>query len=376
MTTETIAIDSLSKSYPREQVLRDITIEIEDGEFCVVVGPSGCGKTTLLDCIAGLEAPDSGTISFFGRDVTRLSARERRVGYVFQEFEETLFPHKTTAENVAFGLEHGDADLSDAEIDDRIDELLSLLAIEGARDSRPRELSGGQQQRVELARQLARDCDLMLFDDPLSDLDYKLGKRMELEMRRIHRERGDTFVYVTHNQDQALKLADRIVVMNDGVIEQTGTPTEVYDQPANAFVARFVGDSNVLVGTLEHADEEVRVETDVGSVAATGVGEGLAVGTESPLIVRPEDVAIGESAADSDNRFEATLEGSTYMGERTEFTFSLAQLDEEIICVEPGNPTVGSAGDTVTIGWDSTDAKFFASLSETDAVTVETLMRL
>ena len=378
MTAAAIEVRSVTKAYADERVLDSVDLSVAEGEFCVVVGPSGCGKTTLLDCIAGLRSVDAGRVSYFGEDVTDAPVSGRDVGYVFQDFEETLFPHRSTAENVAFGLRHGGGARSPEEIERAVDEVLELLAIGETRDSPPPALSGGQQQRVELARQLVRECDVMLFDDPLSDLDYKLGKRMELEMRRIHRERGDTFLYVTHDQDQALKLADRLVVMNRGTIEQVGPPTEVYERPANAFVARFVGDSNPLVGRLDRdlEGEAAAIETEIGEVEARTAPASIPEGTESMLIVRPERVAIGQDVGDRTNRFEATLEGQTYTGRYTEFAVSLDDGPDEFIAIQPGNADVGEAGDRLEVGWNAEDCWFFEALSASPGVTVDDLMEL
>lgn len=376
MSVTAIGVEALHKSFASEAVLVDLGLDVEDGEFCVVVGPSGCGKSTLLKCIAGLTSVDEGTVRLYGHDAAELTIEERDLGYVFQEFEETLFPHMTVRENVAFGLEQRSRGLSEADRTERIDEMLSLLAIGETRDNRPAELSGGQQQRVELARQLVRQCDVMLLDDPLADLDYKLQKRMELEMRRLHRELGSTFLYVTHNQDQALKLADKLVIMNRGMIEQIGSPQAVYDRPETAFVGRFVGDSNVFVGSVvDERDDTVVVDTEVGAVeatAATGVGDGA----ESIVLVRPERVAIGDAARTRDNTFDATLVGETYTGETTEFALEIEGLDREIELVKPGRPDVGTPGDRVSVGWDAADAQYFSQLSVTGAVSVDDLMRV
>jgi len=245
MSAENIRLQSVNISFRDEQVLQDIDLAVDDGEFCVIVGPSGCGKSTLLQSIAGLSEPDSGTVYLNGDPASSLSVQERNLGYVFQEFEDTLFPHMTVEENVAFGVRQQDEQVDEEQLSEEIDEMLDLLAIGDTRDDLPSGLSGGQQQRVELARQLIRGCDTILLDDPLADLDYKLQKRMELEIRRIHEELESTFLYVTHNQDQALKLADTVVVMNRGRIEQIGTPSEVYHNPNTAFVANFIGDNNI-----------------------------------------------------------------------------------------------------------------------------------
>lgn len=374
MATHGIAVSNLSKTFGRESVLTDVDLTVDPGEFCVVVGPSGCGKSTLLKCIAGLHDIDAGHVELDGRDVTTMPIRETDVGFVFQEFENTLFPHKTVAENVAFGLEQ-QGDLTSEAIDDRVDSMLELLAIAESRDDTPSELSGGQQQRVELARQLVRDCETMLLDDPLADLDYKLQKRMELELRRLHADSGSTYVYVTHNQEQALELADTLVVMNDGQIEQVGAPTEVYDRPATAFVGRFVGDSNLFRSQLRNRNgEAVTVETDVGEMTATTMARSKSLPDESVTIVRPENAVLGEPA--KANAFEGTLEGRTYTGERTEFTVAVPARDgtrRSLTVVEPGEATAGDLHESVTVGWDATDAVYFDTVSVTETTTIDDL---
>ncbi|WP_136591842.1 ABC transporter ATP-binding protein [Salinigranum halophilum] len=374
-----ISVTSLEKSFSNEQVLRGIDFSVEDGEFCVVVGPSGSGKSTLLKCIAGLVEFDRGSISLGGRDVGELSVPDRDLGFVFQDFEERLFPHMTVAENVAFGLRQ--AGVSEAEIETKTDDMLELLAISETRDSLPAELSGGQQQRVELARQLVRECDVMLLDDPLADLDYKLQKRMELEMRQIHEELGSTFVYVTHNQDQALKLADKLVVVNQGLIEQVGTPDEVYAEPATAFVGRFVGDSNPLLGTVTAVDgDTLTVETPVGSVVAATRDDGVEPGAEVVVLVRPESVRLGDAADGCDNTFAGDVAGRTYTGEVTEFTVSLdtrGETDvEDFQSVTSGNVPMETVQSRTSVGWNADEGVAYAKLSVSDTATVDDLMEV
>lgn len=371
MGTTAIEVDNLRKSFANETVLKDIDLEIEEGEFCVVIGPSGCGKSTLLDSIAGLTEFDAGSISFEGTDISTVPVEERDVGYVFQEFENTLFPHMTVAENIAFGLQQQGVD--DAEIEEITDDMLDLLAISDTRDSPPNELSGGQQQRVELARQLVRRCRLMLLDDPLADLDYKLQKRMELEIRRLHNELESTFVYVTHNQDQALKLADTIVVMNQGMIEQVGPPETVYENPATAFVGRFVGDTNLFSGPVASIDgDTTAVDTDLGQMTAALASGEYEADRNAVVLVRPSDIEIGEAADGLDNTVRVTLAGSTYTGERTEFAMTPLESDDErdIQVVKTGDPYVGEVGDELTIGWTTDAAMGFQELSVTDTVTI------
>lgn len=377
-STAAIEVDDLSKSYADETVLQEVSFAVESGEFCVVMGPSGSGKSTLLGCIAGLVEHDSGTVRLSGESAETVPVRSRDLGYVFQEFEDTLFPHKTVGDNVAFGLEQQDADHSQSEIDERINEMLELLAISDTRENLPTELSGGQQQRVELARQLVRECGVMLLDDPLADLDYKLQKRMELEIRRIHEEMGSTFVYVTHNQDQALKLADRLVVLNHGRIEQVGTPEEVYNEPASAFVGQFVGDSNPFVGTATVDDGHATVETSIGTMTARVNGGRPQDGRQSLTMVRPENVAFGEAAIGRENVFEAEFVDWTYMGEETEYAFEVEGIDYTLQAIEEGTPSMADEdiGSQVSVGWNRADTLCFGTVSSTPADTVTSIMEV
>ena len=365
-----LTLDSVGKTYDGERTLVDVDLTVDDGEFCVVVGPSGCGKTTLLNCIAGLVRPDEGDVRRDGESLLDVPVNEREFGVVFQDFEDRLFPHMTVAENVAFGLrQRGSYD--EGAIDERVDEILEMLAISETRDDHPANLSGGQQQRVELARQLVRDAETLLLDDPLSDLDYKLQKRVELELRRLHDSEGDTIVYVTHNQDQSLKLADRIVVMNRGTVEQVAPPAEVYHEPATAFVARFLGDSNLLVTDAARDDgPSTRVETAAGAIRAAGSrdaerddeqnGESGGERDGGVVLVRPEDVDFG----DGENAVTGVLEQRIYTGELTEFVVSLAGSTQEFRLQQAGDvrlDAVGAAvGDRVTLSWDVEDTHYFA----------------
>jgi ABC-type Fe3+/spermidine/putrescine transport system ATPase subunit len=375
MAQGAISIENLETSISGESVLTDLSLDVDDGEFCVIVGPSGCGKSTLLRSIAGLTEPDAGTVRLRGADASSTSPTERSLGFVFQEFEETLFPHMTVAENVAFGLEQQSEDYTTAEIDERVDEVLELLAISHTKDDTPDELSGGQQQRVELARQLVRECDIMLLDDPLADLDYKLQKRLELEIHRIQRERGNTFLYVTHNQDQALKLADTIAVMNRGQIEQIGTPEEIYSEPTNAFVARFIGDSNLFVSDVQNKlDSGIVVETDIGELTTTSMESESALSDDRGVtIVRPEHVQLGDGAQDCANRFTGRLESQTYSGEYTEYRVSVEGHDRDLMAVDSGQPTYDAVGREIEVGWERDAAYYFESLSVTGEVSIDDL---
>src|SRR3954449_5484964 len=237
-----IALEGVSKGFGKVAAVNDVSLSIAEGEFFSLLGPSGCGKTTSLRMIAGFEQPDAGRILLQGDDVTRVPPNRRPVNMVFQQY--ALFPHMSVYENVAFGLKVKRVERS--EHAGRIKEMLRVVELEGLEKRRPRQLSGGQQQRVALARALVNSPAALLLDEPLGALDLKLRKEMQLELKDIQEGTGTTFVYVTHDQEEALTMSDRIGVMNGGVVEQIGTPTEIYEHPATPFVAGFIGTSNLL----------------------------------------------------------------------------------------------------------------------------------
>src|SRR2546430_3124647 len=255
-----IALEGVSKGFGGAQAVQDVTVAIGEGEFFSLLGPSGCGKTTTLRMIAGFEVPDEGRIVLQGRDVTTVSANRRKVNMVFQQY--ALFPHMSVYDNVAFGLKVKRVPRS--EHAERVNEMLRVVELEGLERRRIRQLSGGQQQRVALARALVNKPAALLLDEPLGALDVKLRKQMQLELKRIQAELGTTFVYVTHDQEEALAMSDRIAVMNDGRVEQVGTPREIYEHPHTAFVADFIGSLNAL---------DLSIDELVGENAVMRVGE-------------------------------------------------------------------------------------------------------
>src|SRR5437667_397709 len=244
-----IALEGVSKGFGKTRAVQDVTVAIGEGEFFSLLGPSGCGKTTTLRMIAGFEVPDEGRIVLQGQDVTSVSANRRKVNMVFQQY--ALFPHMSIYDNVAFGLKV--KRVPRGEHSERVHEMLRVVELEGLERRRTRQLSGGQQQRVALARALVNKPAALLLDEPLGALDVKLRKQMQFELKRIQAELGTTFVYVTHDQDEALAMSDRIAVMNGGRVEQIGTPREMYEQPQTAFVADFIGSLNVLEVTVSEA---------------------------------------------------------------------------------------------------------------------------
>ena len=279
----TISIRSVKKTFGRYPALNDVSIDVADGELLALLGPSGSGKTTLLRAIAGLEYPDHGQVLFDGEDVTFAGAARRRVGFVFQQY--ALFRHMTVAKNVAFGLDvrKGKDKPSKAEISQRVDDLIRLVELEGLGKRYPAQLSGGQRQRVALARALAVSPRVLLLDEPFGALDATVRKSLRKELRRIHDATGVTTVFVTHDQEEALELADRVAILNHGVIEQVGTPDEVHDNPANAFVCGFVGEANRIEGAVSGGTFTAGPVT----LPAAGVADGPAV-----AFVRPYEIVL------------------------------------------------------------------------------------
>ncbi|MEO8201693.1 MAG: sulfate ABC transporter ATP-binding protein [Gemmatimonadota bacterium] len=294
-----IALTSISKSFGSFAAVRDVSLEIPSGQLVALLGPSGSGKTTLLRIIAGLEAPDSGTISFHGEDTTTQHVRERRVGFVFQHY--ALFRHMSVFENVAFGLRvRPKRDRpSDQEIEEKCMKLLKLVQLDWLAKSYPNQLSGGQRQRVALARALAVEPKVLLLDEPFGALDAKVRKELRRWLRRLHDEIHLTSVFVTHDQEEALEVSDQVVVMNEGRVEQIGTPTEVYDHPATPFVYSFLGDVNLFRGRLQHGGMQIggqRIEMGEDG------GEGPAVAYVRTHEIQLENTRNGEAVIEAEVR--------------------------------------------------------------------------
>ena len=312
-----LRIQGLSKMFGNFTALRDIDLEIYEGEFVCFLGPSGCGKTTLLRAIAGLDIQTSGRIEQAGQDISALPPAERDFGIVFQSY--ALFPNLTVAKNVAYGLENRKA--SRDEIRARVAELLDLVGLADQGDKYPAQLSGGQQQRVALSRAIATSPGLLLLDEPLSALDAKVRVHLRHEIRALQQRLGVTTVMVTHDQEEALTMADRIVVMNQGVIEQIGPPLEIYREPATAFVADFIGTMNFAPGTVE-GPGQARLG-GVGLACDTG---GLDAGTPVTVAIRPEDIVVQDVATGEENPVEAQIGAMEFLG-----SFFRAELTGEML---------------------------------------------
>jgi spermidine/putrescine transport system ATP-binding protein len=309
--------------------LGDVSVSIEQGEFFTLLGPSGCGKTTLLRCIAGFESPTSGAILLSGRDITHTPPNARPVNTVFQSY--ALFPHLSVAENVGFGLKM--LGKSRAEVTRATERVLALVKLEDFAGRLPQQLSGGQQQRVALARALAPEPEVLLLDEPLSALDLKLRKEMQSELKRLQTETGITFVFVTHDQEEALTMSNRIAVMSAGALLQVGTPHDIYNRPVNRFVADFIGETNFLPGTVEAGG--VRIGS--GDIFAAPLAGQIGAVT---LAVRPEQVGIVAVGAG----IAAKVVEATYLGTDTHYTLALSD-DSRIVARVQSN-----AGEALRIG--------------------------
>ena len=291
MTEPFLSIQHVKKSFGENTVVQDFNLDVEPGEFVSFLGPSGCGKTTVLRMVAGFEEPTAGRIFIGGKDVTNLKPNQRNIGMVFQAY--ALFPNLTVAQNIAFGLKV--AGVNKADQDKRVAEMLNIIKLPQLGDRYPYQLSGGQQQRVALARALAPSPKLLLLDEPLSALDAKVRVALRDEIRAIQKRLGITTIFVTHDQEEALSISDRIAVMYGGVAEQVATPFEIYNRPATKFVANFVGTLNVLEGTVvDSALGRVRVNND--EIAVKGSLNGSKNGDLVSLALRPEAMALGDYA--------------------------------------------------------------------------------
>ena len=308
MAESIVSLIDVEKRFGSNLVVRKMNMEIYEGEFLTLLGPSGCGKTTTLRMIAGFEDATSGIIKVQGERVENKEPYQRDVNTVFQNY--ALFPHMTVFDNVAYGLTI--KKVPKDEIRQRVAEMLELVQLTDYERRKPDELSGGQKQRVAIARALINRPKVLLLDEPLGALDLKLRKQMQIELKRLQKKLGITFVYVTHDQEEALTMSDRIAVMNAGVIEQLGTPMDIYDHPLTRFVAGFIGESNIFDGTVTAVEGDLlRVDTPAGKLLTRG--SGFAVGEEMHVSIRPEYLEAGERSADGFD-LPARIKDFTYMG--------------------------------------------------------------
>jgi spermidine/putrescine transport system ATP-binding protein len=370
-TTWDVELNNVSKTFGGDRVVQDLTLAIRPGEFFSILGPSGCGKTTTLRLIAGFEFPSSGQLSIQGQSMERIPPFLRPVNTVFQSY--ALFGHMTIWDNVAFGLKIQNC--SRSQIQARVAEALDLVKMAPMAKRMPAQLSGGQQQRVALARALVNRPAVMLLDEPLGALDLKLRKEMQIELATLHRDLGMTFIMVTHDQDEALALSDRVAVMNQGRLEQVGTPADIYDRPQSAFVADFIGDTNLLTGRIEtrsaKPDQQLQIHTSNGLKVQAAAAD-LATHIQDVVVsVRPEAIALASEPPDRDgvvqgpvNCFEGRLCNQMYLGSHIQYLVELNSGDR-IRVHQPANRESLSAadrtGDAVYVSWSAQDCLALAA---------------
>jgi spermidine/putrescine ABC transporter ATP-binding subunit len=346
-----LEVRNLVKRFTAQSVVGPLSFSVEVGEFVSLLGPSGCGKTTTLRCIAGFETPTEGSILLNGVSIEGQPPNRRNIGLVFQTY--ALFPHLTIFENVAFGLRL--RRVGDAQLRQRVGHALELVGLPELAARYPRQLSGGQQQRIAIARCVVLEPRILLFDEPLSNLDLKLRLAMRRELRELQRRLGKTAVYVTHDQGEALALSDRIVVMSNGRIEQIGSPQEIYERPANAFVADFIGSSNLLEATVVGSDGAATIINAGGLMLRTGVVT-HASGTRILAMVRPERIRVAATQqAAGDNTLPARISEATYLGQDLHLRLRV-DGGQELSAVAQGNAAPRLApGEEVVLTVDAAD---------------------
>ncbi len=331
-TKPIVELRSLTKSYGDNTIIKDFNLTINNGEFVTILGPSGCGKTTVLRLIAGFEEVNGGQIILDGEDVTNIPAEHRHVNTVFQSY--ALFPHMTIFDNVAFGLRM--QKVPEVEIKPRVLDALRMVQLEDMAERKPSQLSGGQQQRIAIARAVVNKPKVLLLDESLSALDYKLRKQMQNELKSLQRQLGITFIFVTHDQEEALTMSDRIIVLKTGNIEQDGSPREIYEEPSNLFVAKFIGEINIFDAVVLHRVDEQRVKANVeGRICDIYVEQQVHEGQKLKVLLRPEDVLLEEL---DDNEQSSAIIGyireRNYKGMTLESTVELEHNGKMVLVSE------------------------------------------
>ncbi len=352
MSDAAVDIAGVEKRFGDLVAVRSLDLQIERGEFFSIIGPSGCGKTTTLRMIAGFEDPTAGRISVGGRDMTGVRPYRRPVNTVFQSY--ALFPHLDVFENIAFGLR--EAKVGKAEVRARVGEAVSLVQLEGREHSRARQLSGGQQQRVALARALVKRPEVLLLDEPLGALDLKLRTDMQSQLKDLQRSVGVTFCYVTHDQGEAFSMSDRVAVMNHGLLEQVGTPEDIYHRPASAFVADFVGTANRFAGRVQSADAgRYRVAIDGIGVRDVRGPDGLTAGSAVLVLLRPENLQLGPRSDGGEAGMAAGVVDAAFLGAERTVRLHSPVLGELTAAARGAGPAP-ERGSQVQLHWSDEDA--------------------
>ncbi|WP_082468012.1 ABC transporter ATP-binding protein [Leifsonia sp. Leaf264] len=349
--TGSVSLRGITKIFGSATAVDGIDLEVRSGEFISLLGPSGCGKTTLLRMIAGFEQPDAGDIVVGGQSVVDLPPHRRPVNTVFQSY--ALFPHMTVAENVGYGLRQKRVQKS--EIAERVRDSLQLAQMLGFADRKPSTLSGGQQQRVALARALVNRPKVLLLDEPMSALDRKLREEMQIELKLLQKELGITFIFVTHDQQEALSMSDRVVVMQSGRVQQVGSTEDVYLKPANAFVAGFIGKQNFIDATVSGTDALIAAD---GTFAVSGLPNGARDGSEVRAAIRAEAVHVS-SQRPAGGGLEGTLAGISFLGDAIQYVVVTASGAELIARAAPDRAEPLSTGDAVWCSWETAELRVF-----------------
>jgi spermidine/putrescine transport system ATP-binding protein len=348
-----VELKAVSKRIHDHDILHDINLTVREGEFLTLLGPSGCGKTTLLRLISGFEQPTQGTIFIDSKDVSKLPPNQRHTHTVFQSY--ALFPHMTVFENVAFGLRCHK--VPNEKIQSRVKDILKMVKLEKFIARKPSQLSGGQQQRVAIARAAVNHPRVLLLDEPLSSLDYRLRKTMQIELKQLQRTLGITFIFVTHDQEEALSMSDRVVVMQEGYIEQIGTPREVYEEPQNLHVAKFIGEANIFEGEIvkKENDKQIKVRL-LDKIRDAKNTRQFKMGELVHVLVRPEDVRVWQQSEvdDADDMFPGTVEEVIYKGTTVDLIVRL--MNNKLIAAteffdEDDDRLAYKIGEAVWVNW-------------------------
>ncbi len=347
-----LELRGIRKSFGGEEVLKGISLMVKEGEFVTLLGSSGCGKTTTLRIIAGLEYPDSGDVLLEGVPMKDYPPEKRNVNTVFQSY--ALFPHMNVYQNIAYGLKL--RKVPKAEIRQRVEEMLELVQLEGFGKRMPSEMSGGQRQRVAIARSLVNRPKVLLLDEPLGALDLQLRRQMQLELKKLQEKLGITFIYITHDQEEAINMSDTIAVMRDGRFEQIGSPAEIYDAPRTSYVASFVGSANILRGrTLRMTEDTAVLDTDWGSMCCRRDSHALAVGEELTIAVRRENISIWDQPH-SEQFLEGRITEKSFAGGMMRIAVELGTGGPEVIVTRHGINFHYDVGERVYLEWKPEDA--------------------
>lgn len=352
MNTNVVELRGVQKSIHGQVILHDVHLEVREGEFLTLLGPSGCGKTTLLRLISGFEEPTAGHIFIDQKDVSGLPPHKRHVHTVFQSY--ALFPHMTVFDNIAFGLRCQGVSNSDIKI--RVADVLKMVKLEQFAERKPSQLSGGQQQRVAIARAAVNRPRVLLLDEPLSSLDYRLRKTMQIELKQLQRKLGITFIFVTHDQEEALSMSDRVVVMQEGYVQQIGTPRQVYEDPSNLKVAKFIGEANIFEGEIVSTNGK-QVEVNIqGKIRQTKSNRSFNAGEKVHILIRPEDVRVWaqKDEMDHSDMFAGIVEEVIYKGTTVDLMVRLA--DNKLVAAteffdEDDDRLEYKLGEQVWINW-------------------------